>query len=641
MSIKARLAINTLLVTLSIGAIAFIGLHSLFTIQASIDQLTRNSTPLQVKTLQLQEGVERLSAEFLRLGVAQTPEEARQAAETIRQDIEAIRKLDDEVAQLNGKASGLDISQFQDLLQTVSQAVQEKLSAVQSYKREADSVSKALQGTETSLSGIHSQVTAMTTDSFNVVRSSQQSNLQMNTAVKKVLNLQFKFKEIETLLAEIDATRSKYRLTPFKEKIKAATDAVQNIPADKSDPPVFQNARTTAATVYEQVTKDTTGLLALRATALAAKEAEGDYNTAKAAIATSLSKVSASLGEVVDPLELQLLKSRQAEERALDLQSRTGQVVSSAALIEMGTKELNSQVRLVMLSVSPTELDAKAAALKTIQKRITADLQELRASLNATGQTQTTQHVDAIAGALQKANASADQIVTAKRYVLTSDALMQTTIERVTTLAHAQSQNGDIRLQGATEHQKETVAAVNARVRQSFSLMVALSVVAIAIAIGFSGLLMLRITRPLNALSKTVLAVASRGDFSLRVPLHSRDEVGKTVQAFNSLMDTLQAAISRINAVMEGVAEGDFQQRVEGELSGDLNTLQESINTTVAGLQEAVKHINTVMEGVSAGDFSHRIDAPLSGDLEALKRSVNTSVDKLRDAIQGINRVME
>src|SRR5262249_41747309 len=185
-------------------------------------------------------------------------------------------------------------------------------------------------------------------------------------------------------------------------------------------------------------------------------------------------KLSASLGEVTDPMELQLLKSRQAEERALDLQSRTGQVVGSAALIEMGAKELNSQVRLVMLSASPSELDAKTTALKTIQKQISANIQELRTALNATGQTQTEQNVAAIAGAIQRADASAERIVTAKRHVLTSDALMQTTIERVTALALEQSKSGDQRLEGATTNQKDTVDAVNARVNQSFSLMVRL-----------------------------------------------------------------------------------------------------------------------------------------------------------------------
>lgn len=640
MSIKSRLGLNALVMVLSIGALAAIGLQGLQAIQTGIDQLTRNSTPLQVKSLQFQQGVEKLSADFLRLGMSQTRQEAQQISQEADGQIQDLSTLKTEIERLGAHGDGTDITRLADLRRTVAEAAEQKRSAAHSFSTEAESVTQALNGTESALTGIHTQVASLNALALHVVRSSQQSNLRFNNAVKRALSMQYKLKEIEAILSEIDAVKSKYRLTPFKDKIKAAADAIADMPLEAGDPPIFREAHLYAAALNDQVTRENTGLMALRAQALSAKETEPAYNTARTEMVGTLTKLSAKLTEVTDPLELQLLKSRKSVEQALDLQNKMGQVTGSAVLVETGIKELNAQVRLVMLSRTPKELDTRTSALKALQAQLTADMHTLQSALQNTGRSDGTQSIAQIDTALNRANGSIQHILTAKRQVLDSDSLVQKTIESVNALAAQQSITGDARLKGAADRQHDTVADVNKQVEHSRSLMMTIGGLGMLLTIGFSIQLMFRIIRPLSRLSKTVLAVASDSDFSRRIPEGKRDEVGRTVEAFNHLMHSLQEAIRRINAVMSGVAEGDFQPRVEGEMAGDLRVLQANINATLDGLENAVAEINDVMEGMSSGDFTRRIEAPLSGELDHLKYNINLTVEELHSAIQGINRAM-
>ncbi|MEI8609082.1 HAMP domain-containing protein [Enterovibrio sp. Hal110] len=76
------------------------------------------------------------------------------------------------------------------------------------------------------------------------------------------------------------------------------------------------------------------------------------------------------------------------------------------------------------------------------------------------------------------------------------------------------------------------------------------------------------VTRPIIELTKNLETVAVSGDFSARVEVKSRDEIGQSADAFNSFMQSTQQALSEINKVMAGLAKGDFSNRIEADFQG-------------------------------------------------------------------------
>jgi hypothetical protein len=61
MTIKSRLLASSALMIGGLGLVGALGIYATTTIKSSIDQLTSSSTPLQIKTTELQKNIESLS----------------------------------------------------------------------------------------------------------------------------------------------------------------------------------------------------------------------------------------------------------------------------------------------------------------------------------------------------------------------------------------------------------------------------------------------------------------------------------------------------------------------------------------------------------------------------------------------------
>jgi len=83
-------------------------------------------------------------------------------------------------------------------------------------------------------------------------------------------------------------------------------------------------------------------------------------------------------------------------------------------------------------------------------------------------------------------------------------------------------------------------------------VLVALSIAALSIASFF---LYRSIVNPLRKMEGVVRSIASSLDFTQRVPVHNQDEIGRTVESFNHLLDVVQKSfVDLVSSIQEVVA---------------------------------------------------------------------------------------
>lgn len=103
------------------------------------------------------------------------------------------------------------------------------------------------------------------------------------------------------------------------------------------------------------------------------------------------------------------------------------------------------------------------------------------------------------------------------------------------------------------------------------------------------------VTKPIIEITEKLSAVALNGDFSARVKVRSRDELGKSAKAFNTMMNSMQSALTDIKKVMEGLAKGDFSNRIETDLQGDLLAIKQATNTSLENVEKS-EHAKAELE---------------------------------------------
>ncbi|MBX2860773.1 MAG: nitrate- and nitrite sensing domain-containing protein, partial [Vampirovibrio sp.] len=152
------------------------------------------------------------------------------------------------------------------------------------------------------------------------------------------------------------------------------------------------------------------------------------------------------------------------------------------------------------------------------------------------------------------------------------------------------------------------------------------------------------VTQKLVQLREQVQAFSEEGDLSIRSDNNSKDEVGQTARAFNSLMSALQTGIEQINQALDAMARGDFSKQATTDLKGDLKRLEVGVNKTVSSTNTTMSLLKDIMGSLSEGEFAKHLNQNMSSDLEGVYReNMVLALDtnkKLHQNITNINEVM-
>lgn len=179
MTISRKLLINSLVTFAGFVAIVLLGYTTITGFQDNIRELTTRSTPLQVKMLQFQQTVERLSGDLLQTGMLENQDELQRLTTVMEQRRKQLDKLNSEIQELKGVQ--LDVSAFAALEQQVATALKDKFASLETFKAEAANLSGSIKGAEKSLEGIRDVISGLRS---TAARRSQSLSKEIEQALK-------------------------------------------------------------------------------------------------------------------------------------------------------------------------------------------------------------------------------------------------------------------------------------------------------------------------------------------------------------------------------------------------------------------------------------------------------------------------
>lgn len=175
--------------------------------------------------------------------------------------------------------------------------------------------------------------------------------------------------------------------------------------------------------------------------------------------------------------------------------------------------------------------------------------------------------------------------------------------------------------------------SIQAQVKRTFTLSIVITVIALVLGATVMMLLISNIVKSIKELSNSMNELAvGNGDLTKRIPVHSRDEIGMTSDAFNRFMQGLQTLVTEIRSNAE-------------ELSGAASELSASAAKVAEGTHEQSQAASATASAVEEITVAISSVADSSEEVKNLSHQglnhTNQGSDSLSNMLEEISRVRE
>jgi len=628
MTVKSKLLSNVALTIIGIAVIAGIGLFSIGKVRSSIEILTGKSTPLHLKMLELQQTVEKVSADFMRLEMTTEPAEVAKLSETITGRIRRMEALNDEIRAGGADSSGVDTAVLRGIEKTVVQVASQRLKDMALFRGEIATVNTELQRAETGVSGMRKSISQMGSKALGAINSSQAANLQVNSSIKKLLTLQSRLKDISIIMSDLELIKNKFKIGPLRERLKNTVELTRSIEVESGDNPAIKEVKGVATDLLNRIGAEEGGLIALRLDILSTPEkTETEQYAAKVhEITKPLEENSRKIFNTIDTLELQIVKDRNNVVASLGFQNAASGVIEAGSAISVDVKELSSGVRQIMLSSGEAEVGKIAAVMRQTEQRIDGNIGLARKNLLQAGQNALANDLSQVSGTIHRAAASIRRIEATKLSVVRSNEAMQKALDSARGISREQAIKSEEQVKNIGENQQQILSGVRHAVRSATTLSLAMSFVSLAVAL-VSLFISLRIiasiTRPL-AHAKLVTQEIAGGDLTRRIEWAGQDEIGEICASINNIVVHFHEVISRVahNTQQVSSASAQLSQAAEQMASGALQVAGQADTVATASEEMAATSNEIAQNCTSAATSSLQANAAAAAGADVVKGTV-------------------
>jgi methyl-accepting chemotaxis protein len=616
---------------LCVAAVSYFAVTS---IQSDLQGLTLRAAPLQARTLELQERTERLMGSLLKLSLARSGEEAAASRKTVGEHIEAIDRLREEIRRLDAKAK-TDGADFRAADAQIAKAVDQRLADAESYRQESEAARAALEKAEQAVTATRTAVAQIGVEAGQAADRAQEATRRLAGVTKLALQAQTRLRDVALVIGEVDSATNRFRLGPLKEKVKAPLDSIARLEIEGGGEDPLKEVRGVAAQTWDAIARDATGLLALRAAALAKTEgADAAYQKQRKAVLDPLEAQSTKLGALIDTIEVQAVKQRQTLEAALKLRNEPGGVVVTSEEVSLAIRDMVGSLRLLMLAQSEKEADDGLAKLKAEEAKLAANLAKMKAGLLKMGRPQLGQQVDAAALAMSAVTASIDKVGATKKSLLASETRMAASMAQLKQVAAQQSALGEAQVKNVAERQAEVSAAVDGRVRSSLMLIVGIAAGIITVIGALSWFTVRLVTRRLDAAVRVAEEV-SQGRLVPVDPGRGNDETTRLMGALGAMVTTLDGIVANIRGAASQIDVGSSEIHRGNE---DLSSRTEQQATQ---LQQTAASVEQLTQTVRQNAESARAATQLAGSASAVAEQGGAVVGEVVQTMQGITEASQ
>jgi methyl-accepting chemotaxis protein len=558
MTIKSKLVLSSAIMIAGLVIVVSLSIYAIGSIKSGISSLTSKSTPLQIRTTELQKAVEGLSSNLMQLGVASDPQEVRRLSAAVEHEKEGIERISQEIARLDSANAGkVDLSLFKDLHETVLKAVEGRMAGIALFKSDTARVDGALAQVEQSMEGMHREMDGLAAAGKGKVTGAVKSSSQLFASSNTVKEMMLNLREIQITVDDLELAKSKTEVIALKQKVKTLNYAMQAFPVDE---PGVREVKSSVTGILEKFIRPGDGLVALKMDLLGGKGGEAKFAELKRPILNILSDQHFKLGNVVNAMENRVNKNKTEVDSALLTQGKVATIGSAANGVLIDMKSLDIKVRMLMLSDSAQSYGKTVSEIRGILARLGRGMAGVQRETGGLQQGKLGQLLRSASGALGEATTAIERIIQTQQRILESNDRVAKTVETVKSVTLKEVKTGEDRVKETASLQETMVSRINVQVRYLSSLILIISCIIAAISVLSSWLTIRRVSVSMSTLNRMLEDIAQgEGDLTKRLDESAKDEFGEASRWFNLFLGKLNGIIQQVAHNSTQVATATMQ----------------------------------------------------------------------------------
>ena len=171
--------------------------------------------------------------------------------------------------------------------------------------------------------------------------------------------------------------------------------------------------------------------------------------------------------------------------------------------------------------------------------------------------------------------------------------------------------------------------------RYANRVMIIGSVLATLLAAVLAFLITKSVISPMGIMKSTIVEIGKNGDFTRRVKVDSRDEVGETARSFNDLMSNLQTALRQIHDNIDKVFDASRALSSSSQQVATASAHQsEAASAIAATVEQVTVSINHVAESAHEALKISRKSGDLSDQGSEIIHNTATGMQQIADTVR-------
>jgi len=563
MTIKAKLYANMLITITGILVIGGFSLAGMKFVQSKLSVLTEQSTPYQLKTIDLQRALQEHTSSLIKLATATSMADYNATKNDAEKTLAEIKTVSNDLAGFkssNGEdRSNSSAQELEVITVELFKTTQERLLAEEAGKAADALMKKKLLDISRKLRDMDNTMKSVQKNSMHQLSKSNDSVKTITQKVKNVQGATNSLNDVKVAVLEVSAADSKTALAVAKSHFTVASRLVTQSVLVKNDKGGGIGKELTEG--IGEVTKrvaSSQGLLDLKGAILVTPddETKKKFNQTLAFVNQKLAQLSVLMGDAVEKSTEDFSSENTKFDSSLTGASSAGDIMASTSdLIALGSdvsrliNDLFSAGTIQELEAIKADLVHKFDNANAIQKKVAS----VSGARRNSGQTVRLAGVSGSLTEIKGLLLAKDGVAEKLARVLKVKTQAQALNTKLKDLVAKQREEGKRGVTSAQAEQEKAVKSVNRVFKTNITSVSVIALIVLVLGIVFSTGLAKSITAPIRELT-SISEKFGNGDFSSSLDEKRKDEFGTLAVHFNQATAKLKEITSQIREAIGNLA---------------------------------------------------------------------------------------